>query len=71
MSGRPWVDNVCPVPHSIYSEVESEKFMVVYVIILEEHKLCAVSFRSAEDPESGAAQMQGMSSKIVVSSSVA
>ena len=39
MSGHPWVDNVHPALHGICSEVESEKFMVVYVITLEEHKI--------------------------------
>ena len=39
MSGRPRVDDVCPAPHVICSEVESEKFVVVYAITLEEHKI--------------------------------
>jgi hypothetical protein len=37
--GHPWVDDVCPALHSIHSEVESEKFVVVYAITLEEHKI--------------------------------
>jgi hypothetical protein len=39
VSGRPRVDDVCPAPHGICSEVESEKFVVVYAITLEEHKI--------------------------------
>lgn len=47
MSGRPWVDNVCPAPHGICSEIESENFVAVYAITLEEHKIvCGFSKRS-------------------------
>jgi hypothetical protein len=39
VSGRPWVDDICPAPHGICSEVESEKFVEINAITLEEPKI--------------------------------
>jgi len=36
---RPWIHNVCSTPYIVSSEMEMNAFMLIYVIVLQEHKI--------------------------------